>query len=313
MDAKTRYWTRNPNHPIPVDGSASDYLGIPYDAEFEAWYESDFKGRGWVLPFLKYEGPGNPTNAGEPVSYGDYLSKVHDLRYAYASFLKVKGRINKEQFHERITFADEDFKKNQSNFTVPGILGQAGIGLKNFAEVAWSLLGGEEHIYPGEPNASDFLTGDEEDVEIVPLKDTTPPPPNRKEELTKKFNWSSDHYDLLEQYWRSHDANREVLRKWSSDAYNAFKEFDEKYGADEQDNQNVYRSNNNEFNANVFGVSKHGIPKSSAQWQHGIHMVAGKKYKDDPEAEAKYIREQHEKLYQSLGNDYWRHFSLNVN
>lgn len=308
MDARSRYWTRNPNHPIPEDGSASDYLGIPYDAEFEAWYESDFKGRGWVLPFMKYEGPSNPTNAGAPVSYGDYLSKVHDLRYAYASFLKVKGRITKEQFHQRITFADEDFKKEQSNFTVPGILGQVGIGLKNFAEVAWSKLGGEEHIYPGEPSASDFLTGDEEDVEVVPLEDTSPPPPNRKEELIKKFNWSSEHYDLLEQYWRSHDTKREFLKNWNVDAYNAFKEFDEKHGAEEQNNQNVFRSNNNEFNANVFGVSKQGVPKSSAQWQHGVHVTAGTLYKNDPEGKAKYIREQHEKLHQSLGDEYWKHF-----
>lgn len=308
MDDRDRYWTRNPNHPIPEDGSASDYLGIPYDAEFEAWYESDFKGRGWVLPFMKYEGPGNPTNAGAPVSYGDYLSKVHDLRYAYASFLKVKNRITKQQFHDRITYADEQFKKEQSNFTAPGILGQVGIGLKNFAEYAWEKLGGDQHIYPGEPEPMDFETGDEENVDIVPLENNPPAPPNRKEELMKQFNWSSEHYDLLEQYWRSHDQNREYLKNWSADAYNAFKEFDEKHGKIEQNNQNVTRSGNNEFNANVFGVSKQGIPKSSAQWQHGIHTTAGTLYRNDSEAKAKYIREQHEKIYQSLGNDYWKHF-----
>lgn len=306
MDSKTRYWTRNPNHPIPNDGSASDYLGIPYDAEFEAWYESDFKGRGWVLPFMRYEGPSNPTNAGEPVSYGDYVSKVHDLRYAYASFLKVKGKISKEQFHERITFADEDFKKEQSNFTAPGIIGQLGIQLKNIGEYFWNKLGGEEHIYPGEPMETDFQTGDEENVDVIPLQEDRPP--DRKSDFMTKFGWDSNHYDLLASYWHSHDDNRRVLKNWSEDAYNAFKEYDEKHGAAEQNNQNVNRANNNEFNANVFGVDKKGMPKSSSQWQHGLHVAAGTMFKNDPEGKAKYIREQHEKVFQSLGSDYWHHF-----
>lgn len=165
MNDSDRYWLRNPAHPIPEMG-ASEYLGVPYDAKFEAWYESDFKSSGYTVPFLRYEGPGNSTNLGQPKTYADYISKLHDLRYAYASYLAKEGRISKETFDERITHADAEFVKEQS-WWPDGVIGKAGITAKMAFENVISWFGGEKHQYPGNPESENFETTNDEEINDV--------------------------------------------------------------------------------------------------------------------------------------------------
>jgi len=175
MNDADRYWLRNPAHPIPEMG-ASEYLGVPYDAKFEAWYESDFKNSGYTVPFLKYEGPGNSTNLGPPKTYADYISKLHDLRYAYASYLAKEGKIDKATFDERITYADAEFVKEQS-WWPDGVIGKAGITTKMLFEKVVNLFGGEKHQYPGNPESENFETSiNEEPSEVYNLNMSTNKP-----------------------------------------------------------------------------------------------------------------------------------------
>lgn len=235
MNSKNKYFARNPNHPIP-EMSASEYLGVPYDAEFEAWYENDFKNNGYTMPFLRYMGPGNSTNRGEPVNYADYLSKLHDLRYAYASFLAKNKRITKEQYEDRVNYADHEFVKDQSSWDPQGIIAKAGIGGKMMFEKVIELFGGESHQYPGNPENEDFSTPLDEEVDIIPMA-----PPKHP-----------------------------------------------------------------------FGYTAQGVPKSSSQWQHGIHTAAGNKYgrrgARDPEKFKEYIKLRHQELQKELGERYWQVF-----
>ena len=138
MNTRDKYFTRNPNHPIPEMG-ASEYLGVPYDAGFEAWYESDFKNGGYTVPGLTYMGPGNSTNLGEPVNYSDYLSKLHDLRYAHASYQTKNKIINKAQYEDKINYADHEFTREQSIWDPVGLIGKVGIGAKMSFEKVISI------------------------------------------------------------------------------------------------------------------------------------------------------------------------------
>ena len=49
-----------------------------------------------------------------------------------------------------------------------------------------------------------------------------------------------------------------------------------------------------------FGVTKHNVPKTAQQWQHGIRTAAGNKYMrkgyEDPEKYKQYLRQEHTKL-----------------
>ena len=135
MNDSSKYFTYNNKNPTP-ERTASSYLDIKYDAAFEAWYESDFKNTGFTTPFLKYQGPGNSSNLGEPNSEGDYYAKVHDLRYAYASYLYANKQITYEQFHSKIDYADETFVEANSKFTPVGLIGRIGISTKQFLEKA---------------------------------------------------------------------------------------------------------------------------------------------------------------------------------
>ena len=170
MNDSSKYFTYNNKNPTP-ERTASSYLDIKYDAAFEAWYESDFKNTGFTTPFLKYQGPGNSSNLGEPNSEGDYYAKVHDLRYAYASYLYANKQITYEQFHSKIDYADETFVEANSKFTPVGLIGRIGISTKQFLEKASSWWG-DKHIYPGSnPQIEDYQDPDlnKEEFDVVNL------------------------------------------------------------------------------------------------------------------------------------------------
>ncbi|QRK03673.1 capsid protein 1 [Duck-associated ambidensovirus 2] len=118
-------------------------LGTRVSPEFVEWYRQDTKPGGFTTPGLKYQGPGNPTNIGEPVNYADTLAEKHDLQYAHASYKFSKNKVTKEEFEKRITKIDQEFLKNNAfNITssinpleqVSSIIGTAGIGIKYAAE-----------------------------------------------------------------------------------------------------------------------------------------------------------------------------------
>jgi len=156
------YYTRDPNAPVP-EKSASDYLGIPYDARFESYYESDYQNSGFTLPFSDYIGPKNSLNLGQPRTDADAAAKVHDLRYAHESYKYANGTTTKQEFTEAIEKADADFQTHNVWWSPHGFLGKSGIGLKTFVE---SVTG---RIYPGsEQSKSQFDTIDEL-PEFIPL------------------------------------------------------------------------------------------------------------------------------------------------
>lgn len=118
-------------------------LGTKVSKEFLEWYRQDNRPGGFTTPGLKYQGPGNPTNIGDPVNYADSLAEKHDLQYAHASYRYSKNKITKEQFEKRITKIDEEFLRNNAlNVTasfnpleqVSSIIGTVGIGAKYVAE-----------------------------------------------------------------------------------------------------------------------------------------------------------------------------------
>ena len=134
---------------LPPDYTAEElrsYLpGKNVGTKFIEWYRQDVKGRGMTVPFMKYSGPGNPTNIGEPVNEADKFAKIHDLEYAYAKFRHNKGLITDEQFKKEIDAADIKFmKSNGWNVTssmdpreqLASIIGGLGIGVKYGAESA---------------------------------------------------------------------------------------------------------------------------------------------------------------------------------
>lgn len=254
MDDKERYEHRNPAHPWPELG-AFEYLNIPYDAEFEAWYESDFKNTGWTTPYMKYQGPGNSTNLGAPVSESDFLAKVHDLRYSYAIYQLQKKVITEQQFNERIDYADAKFVYDNPKYTPVGLLGTAGIGAKMIAEMAYSALGGDKHIYPKKNTPMDTESGNHEHIfEVIRQND----PRN-----TNKVQY------------------------------------------------NVGASTSS-MSGNPYGNSKRtGLPNTSQNWQHGLHITAGNKFRNKEnfaELKAAYIKEQHVKLHAEIGDRYWSDF-----
>ena len=304
MNDRSRYHARNPDHPVP-ERSASEYLNIPYDAEFEAWYESDFKKTGWTTPFLKYQGPGNSTNIGEPVTEGDFLAKVHDLRYAHASYLLSRQRITKQEFNDKIEYADAVFVDENSKYTPVGWIGRAGIGVKQFIEKGWSYFG-EEHIYPGsDPQIEDYSAGDEE-IDVVEV-------PTRAEFLEKNHQLTEQNISVYDQYYDAGDYGRQQLASLRPNVYAAYEDFEKKYGGRKIESS-ALRPIHLQENGTMFGFNVNGTPRNSAQWQHGIHMAAGNKFRnisDQAErdiAKAKYIREQHLNLLQSHGERYYDYF-----
>lgn len=134
---------------LPPDYTAEElrsYLpGKKVGVKFIEWYRQDVKGRGMTVPFMKYSGPGNPTNIGEPVNDADKFAKIHDLEYAYAKFRHNKGHITDEQLKKETDAADLKFmKSNGWNITssmdpreqLASIIGGLGIGVKYGAESA---------------------------------------------------------------------------------------------------------------------------------------------------------------------------------
>lgn len=134
---------------LPPDYTAEElrsYLpGRNVGTRFIEWYRQDVKGRGMTVPFMKYSGPGNPTNIGEPVNDADKFAKIHDLEYAFAKFRHNKGHITDEQLKKETDAADVKFiKSNGWNITasmdpreqLASIIGASGIGIKYGAESA---------------------------------------------------------------------------------------------------------------------------------------------------------------------------------
>lgn len=156
------YFTKNPDAPIP-EKSASSILGINYDPEFESYYEGDYKDSGYTLPWSKYIGPGNSLNLGEPETNPDHLAKLHDLRYAHASYRLSKQWIEQDRFKELISEADADFVNENNPWTPQGAHAISGISAKQLVE----HFSGQ--LYPGsEPDQSTFKTVSD-DFDFVPL------------------------------------------------------------------------------------------------------------------------------------------------
>ena len=152
---------------LPPDYTADElrsYLpGRSVGVRFIEWYRQDVKGRGMTVPFMKYSGPGNPTNIGEPVNEADKFAKIHDLEYAYAKFRHNKGRITDDQLKKETDAADVKFlKSNGWNITssmdpreqLASMIGALGIGVKYGTE---SAVG---QIYPSieKDNSMDIPT-----------------------------------------------------------------------------------------------------------------------------------------------------------
>ena len=161
------YYTRGADIPIP-EKSASYYLGAKrYNAEFESYYENDYKNSGFTTPFLKYQGPGNSLNLGEPVSEGDLAAKRHDVGYAWQSYRYAKGKTTQAQFAKNIERLDSKFISENAWYTPVGLLGKGGIGAKSFVE---SVVG---KLYPGnDQSVSQFETGDDQ-LDFVPYTEKT--------------------------------------------------------------------------------------------------------------------------------------------
>lgn len=148
---------------LPPDYTAEElrsYLpGKNIGVKFIEWYRQDVQGRGMTVPFMKYSGPGNPTNIGEPVNEADKFAKIHDLEYAYAKYRHNNRRISDEQLKRETDAADRKFMKsngwNMTSSMNPGeqlasMIGALGIGVKYTAE---SAVG---QIYPSlEKDSSD--------------------------------------------------------------------------------------------------------------------------------------------------------------
>jgi Capsid protein VP4 len=131
---------------LPIDQERERLKGIlghGVSQEFVEWYRQDTKPGGFTTPFLRYQGPGNPTNIGEPVNEADKFAEKHDLQYAYASYKYQKGHITKDHYEKKITKIDEHFMANNAmNITgsmnpgeqLSSVIGTVGIGLKYAAE-----------------------------------------------------------------------------------------------------------------------------------------------------------------------------------
>lgn len=131
---------------MPVDQTRErlkSILGVGISQEFVEWYRQDVGSKGFTTPFMKYQGPGNATNIGEPANEADRFALKHDLQYAHASFKLHKGMITQEQFQNRIKKIDEEFLKNNAmNVTssmnpgeqIASTIGTVGIGIKYAAE-----------------------------------------------------------------------------------------------------------------------------------------------------------------------------------
>jgi hypothetical protein len=138
----------NLNKPdLPPRKLASDILGHKVHHEFQLHYENDFKDSGFTTPGLRYQGPGNSTNIGEPINAADALAEKHDLQYKYESFRNHKGYIDNRYYARRIQDIDNEYIKNNAALAtssmnpleqVPSIIGVAGISVKKAGE---SVLG----------------------------------------------------------------------------------------------------------------------------------------------------------------------------
>ena len=65
---------KHPQKDLPRDETRDrlrKILGTGISQEFLEWYRQDTKPGGFTTPFMKYQGPGNPTNIGEPVNVAD--------------------------------------------------------------------------------------------------------------------------------------------------------------------------------------------------------------------------------------------------
>lgn len=118
-------------------------LGHKVGVKFLEWYRHDTTGSGYNIPGLKYSGPGNPTNIGDPVNDADRFAQKHDLQYAHAAYKYSKGSYTREEFENKISAADTEFlASNGSNITssmdpreqLSSIIGGAGIGIKKVFE-----------------------------------------------------------------------------------------------------------------------------------------------------------------------------------
>jgi hypothetical protein len=123
-----------------------EILGHGVHPEFAEWYRQDYKPGGFTTPGLKYQGPGNSTNIGEPVNDADKLAQRHDLQYAHAAFRYAKGKDTREQYEKRIRNIDGEYVGNNLKLLtssmnpleqIPSAIGALGIGTKYGGETVF--------------------------------------------------------------------------------------------------------------------------------------------------------------------------------
>lgn len=122
--------------------SVSEYLHIPYNADFEKYYENNISDIGLTLPGSKYIGPGNSLNLGEPITDADEAAKIHDLTYSFEHYKYSQGEISKEEFENNIRASDFKFIKRLDIFNPQSNWARSGLVAKQLAE---NLTG---QIYP---------------------------------------------------------------------------------------------------------------------------------------------------------------------
>nr|QVW56787.1 MAG: VP1 [Phylloscopus inornatus ambidensovirus] len=138
----TRYLVLHKDTP-EITSTAQQILGKKVSYKFNAWYENDWKNKGFTTPTLNYQGPGNSSRQGEPVNEPDRFAQKHDLQYAHASYRYKKGKLTQQQFENEIRKSDAEFLgKNYNHITSFNSsydkffswVGLLGIGAKNTYE-----------------------------------------------------------------------------------------------------------------------------------------------------------------------------------
>nr|ULF99687.1 MAG: putative polyprotein [Picornavirales sp.] len=114
--------------------TAAEILGHPTSADFESRYLKNKGERGYVLPGHNYEGPGNSLNNGEPTTETDALSRKHDLQYAWATYMRARGKINDETMQAEIHAADEELARNANVVSTDGFAAWIGMRAKLLLE-----------------------------------------------------------------------------------------------------------------------------------------------------------------------------------
>lgn len=140
--------------------SVSEYLNIPYNADFEKFYENSVGDSGITLPGSKYIGPGNSLNLGEPKTEADLAAKIHDLTYAHEHYKYSNNKIDENTFHENIRSSDFDLIKRWDILNPQSNWARSGIAAKQLLE---NITG---QIYPSSKKDKQKYELQSDDIEF---------------------------------------------------------------------------------------------------------------------------------------------------